>query len=137
MRLAGGSSHLLDQPTAEMEAVGCSSETMPTNTDIDDRAGPRNEPPGTPKPHIRSAKKVGPYGPVFAAAEIAASRHLLTLLDRQGFALVPEGGIALGGIWLDPILCQKLATLGLAEVEDVCGGMIVRQPSSRAAPDGA
>lgn len=131
-QLVSAASRLSAGAAAEMVASGWSPDTTSNATDdVDDRADLQYEAFCQPKPCFSPAKAdVGASGPMFAAAEIAAARSLLKLLEHQDFALVPECGQVVGSTMLDPGLCRKLARLDLVTVEDIPGGLIVRRSSS-------
>ena len=131
-RLAGGASRLSDSATDETGTNVRSPEPTTKKFDIIDvHAAPEDVPSGRPEPRGRGAEAADEaHGPVFAAAEVAAARCFLKLLASQGFALVMEGGVAVAGARIDPNLCRKLALLGLAAIEDVAGGLIVRRSRS-------
>lgn len=131
-QLVSAASRLSAGAAAEMVASGWSPNSTPTTTDVvDDRADLQYDAVCQPKPCVSPAKAaVEACGPVFAAAEIAAARILLKLLDHQDFAIVPEYGQVVGDITLDPGLCRKLARLNLVTVGDLPTGLIVRRRSS-------
>jgi len=84
------------------------------------------------KPETEKANESYTAGPVFCPAEVTAARKLLERLQKRRFILVgPEGLRMAAGVAVRPELCRKLSAIGMIDVTQWRGGLVVRLTGTR------
>ncbi|MEO9961458.1 MAG: hypothetical protein ABJF07_14270 [Nisaea sp.] len=80
------------------------------------------------KPETEKANESYTAGPVFCRAEVTAARKLLERLEKRRFILVrPEGLRMAAGVTVRPEVCRKLSAIGMIDVTEWRGGVVVRR----------
>ena len=80
------------------------------------------------KPETEQANESNSAGPVFCPAEVTAARTLLERLKKRRFILVrPEGLRMAAGVTVHPEICRKLSAIGMIDVTEWRGGLVVRR----------
>lgn len=84
------------------------------------------------KPETEQANESYTAGPVFCTAEVTAARKLLERLKKRRFILVrPEGLRMAAGVTVRSELCRKLSAVGMIDVTEWRGGLVVRLTGPR------
>lgn len=123
---------LRDRFTAAAERRIASAEgnrkaaaTQPNNADLLTSAFPNTN---ADKPETEQANESYTAGPVFCRAEVTAARKLLERLEKRRFILVrPEGLRMAAGVTVRPEVCRKLSAIGMIDVTEWRGGVVVRR----------